>query len=53
MNQTLEETEMMRRFREAFPHEADYYQAVGFFRASGLSDSQAHALAEEAVRGIL
>ena len=53
MSQTLDETEMMQRFREAFPQADDYYRAFGFFRASGLSDSQAHALAEEAVRGIL
>lgn len=50
MNQTLEETEMMRRFREAFPLADDYYQAVGFFRASGLDEVESYALAEEAVR---
>ena len=50
MNQTLDEVGILQCFRDAFPQADDYYEAVGFFRASGLSDSQAHALAEEAVR---
>ena len=30
---------------------ADYYEAVGFFRASGLPDAQAYAKAEEVMEG--
>ena len=53
MNQTLDEVVILHRFREVFPQADDYYQAVGFFRASGLDEAQAHTLAEEAVRRTL
>jgi len=43
---TYEEREMVEQFRAAFPHTEDYYCAVGFFRACGLAEGQAHALAE-------
>jgi hypothetical protein len=46
MSKTLDEAEMVRRFENAFPNKPDFYSAVGFFRASGLQESDAHALAE-------
>lgn len=38
--------ECVRLFRDAFPTEQDYYTALGYFRASGLSETEAHATAE-------
>ncbi|MEO7859656.1 MAG: hypothetical protein ABIU05_04300 [Nitrospirales bacterium] len=43
----MNEPELVRRFHETFPHSEDYYLAQAFFRASGLSEPQAHALAEQ------
>jgi hypothetical protein len=38
--------DLLHRFRVAFPSCRDYYVAFGFFKALGLSDRRAHALAE-------
>lgn len=43
---TIEEQMMIERFRIAFPHTDDWYCAVGFFRACGLAEGRASALAE-------
>ena len=49
MELTALETETIKRFREAFPPgdaTVDFYLALGYFRASGLAEGRAQALAE-------
>jgi hypothetical protein len=38
--------DLLQQFRKVFPTNRDYYVALGFFQALGLSDNQASALAE-------